>query len=374
MLGHLNSFGDCLYATTVARQIKKDYPGCYLTWAIGSMCKQILDGNPYVDEIWEIHLASIEEIADTWPRFEMEAYRRKKNGDFDEIYLTQIAPGNLQNYDGTIRSSIFRAYPKAITVPVTPVLRLSDTEIDNVRRFVETHHFSDKTQVILFESSPKSAQSDITPEFALMFARKLLELFPDVYIIISSNSPLQTMSDHILDGSVLTLRENAELTKYCSLMIGGSSGISWIATSDWAKPLPMIQLIKAKTIWFASFVHDHEFFGLATDKLIEMADCNVDKLLACVRIVFTDGFSRARLQFHERIPIPFLYFEAIQTHLLQSCRYLDMLKFTVRNVQRHGLKYEFVVGTLMRLLRYGLLIPCNIGILIIRKLRIIDQE
>ncbi len=38
----------------IARQIKQDYPGCHLTWAIASFCKAILNNNPYVDTVWEI--------------------------------------------------------------------------------------------------------------------------------------------------------------------------------------------------------------------------------------------------------------------------------------------------------------------------------
>jgi len=53
------------------------------------------------------------------------------------FFLHKSLPGNLQNYDGTIRSSIFNAYPHPITVPVTPVIRLSQAEVDNVRRFAE---------------------------------------------------------------------------------------------------------------------------------------------------------------------------------------------------------------------------------------------
>ena len=54
LLLQLMSNGDCLYATAIARQIKEDNPGCQLTWAIASFCKTIIDGNPYVDAVWEI--------------------------------------------------------------------------------------------------------------------------------------------------------------------------------------------------------------------------------------------------------------------------------------------------------------------------------
>ena len=58
LIGQLGSFGDCLFATTVARQIKNDYPDCHLTWAVGSIYRSILDGNPYIDDIWEFPLST----------------------------------------------------------------------------------------------------------------------------------------------------------------------------------------------------------------------------------------------------------------------------------------------------------------------------
>ena len=54
-LVQLFSNGDCLYATTVARQIKTDYPGCYLAWVIAGFCKNILDENPFVDEVIDLY-------------------------------------------------------------------------------------------------------------------------------------------------------------------------------------------------------------------------------------------------------------------------------------------------------------------------------
>ncbi len=56
LLGQLGRRGDCLYATAVARQIKEDFPVCHLTWAISSMCRPVIDNNPYVDKIWELPL------------------------------------------------------------------------------------------------------------------------------------------------------------------------------------------------------------------------------------------------------------------------------------------------------------------------------
>ncbi len=351
MLGQLNSNGDCLYATTVARQIKNDYPGCHLTWAIGSMCRSILDGNPYVDEIWEVPLASITEVAEVWPRFERAALSRKKRGDFDEVFLTQVAPGNLHNYDGGIRSSIFRAYPYPITVPVSPVLRLSLNETENVRLFAETHQLADKANVVLFECSPKSGQSFITPDFALKVTRELFLKFPDVCVILSSNVSIHSTDERIIDGSVLSFRENAELTKYCSLLIGCSSGISWLCTSSWAKPLPMIQLLSSDANWFNSVVCDHKQFGLPTSSIIEMTDCPPAAVCQCVSSVFLEGVSAARQRYHEEIKIPFGYYGEIQCQLIRKGEFIKAFSFLSTNIKKHGVAPIFFLGFLSRFLR-----------------------
>jgi hypothetical protein len=326
LIGQLGSFGDCLYATTVARQIKNDYPGCHLTWAIGSIYRSILDGNPYVDEIWEFPLSKRTDLLDSWQQFENEAVERKNRGDFDEVFLTQVWPNNLKNFDGTLRSSIFRAYNKPITVPVSPVLHLSPTEVENVRLFAKSHHLEEKKHVILFEWSPKSGQSFVTMEFALEVSKKIIEKIPDLCIIFSSNESVNSRDEHIIDSSVLSFRENAELTKYCTLLVGCSSGISWLCTSDWAKPLPMVQLLKKKTCMYASFVHDHKHHGIPYNLVIEKTECSTKELIDCITAILTEGFDKARKNYHEQIRINFRNYAGIVfTELIQKGKYKDTI-------------------------------------------------
>jgi hypothetical protein len=351
LLGQLGSNGDCLYATTIARQIKHDYPGCHLTWAIGSMYRHILDGNPDVDEIWEIPLTKPTEMVDTWQRFEAQALERKKIGDFDEIFLTQIAPNNLHNYDGTIRSSIFRAYPRSITVPIAPVLRLSSREVANVCSFAKTHLLLEKEHVILFECAPKSGQSFVTPDFALEVSQKLLQKASNACIILSSNLPIPSANENIIDGSVLSLRETAELTKYCSLLVGGSSGISWISTSDWAKPLPMVQLIEPNSFWFASVIHDYKYWGLNTDHIIEITNELPEKIVDCLIAILVTGFCEAKLLFHEHIPVPFDSYVIIVSQFLRQQHYGKAVKLLRNNIHRHGFVPQLIWKPVLWLLK-----------------------
>jgi len=99
----------------------------------GSAFRSILDGNPFVDAIWEIPVSGRAELDSAWRTFEPLARRKVKNHQFDRAFFTQLGPNNYQNFDGTIRASIFRGYPFPVTVPVTPVLRLSPGEIETVR-------------------------------------------------------------------------------------------------------------------------------------------------------------------------------------------------------------------------------------------------
>lgn len=338
LLGHLGAMGDCLYATVIARQIKHDYPDCHLTWAIGSMARSILDGNPDVDEIWEVPMANHGEMHAAWQKFEREAIDAKGRGEFDDIFLTQIFPNNFHNFDGTVRYSIFRGYPEPITVPVEPVIFLDSGEVETVKIFAQEHRLELGHPVILFECSSGSGQTFVTTDFALQFSRKLINYFPEARVILSSHMAIQTNDERIIDGSQLSFRENAELTKYCSLLIGGSSGVSWLCTSKWAKPLPMIQLLKKSTSVFASFVHDYEYRGADTSKIIEMTDCSSDKLFLCTSTILSEGFEFARAKFHEQIPLNFGNY----VHIMIQQKVGTVLRSAVCTVKRYGFSLLFL--------------------------------
>jgi hypothetical protein len=327
LIGQLGSFGDCLYATTVARQIKNDFPKCHLTWAIGSRYRSILNGNPHIDAIWEFPFSSDDDMIVRWQQFENEANERKKKGDFDEIFFTQLYPNNFRNFDGTIRSSIFRGYPRPITVPVTPVVCLSDIEVENVRHFAEVHALRDKKEVILFECSPSSGQSFVTQELAQEVSEKIIEKYPGCCIILSSNKPIISDNGQIIDGSVLSFRENVELTKYCTLLIGCSGGISWLCTSGWAKPLPMVQLLKKEDGVYASFIRDHEYHGLEIRSIIEMTNCPAETISTCILMIFAEGFESARQKYHQRIRVNYLFYSrVVYMYLIKKGKYRDAVQ------------------------------------------------
>jgi len=337
LLGHLSAKGDCVYATVIARQIKTDYPGCFLTWGIGSMSREVLKGNPYVDEIWEFPMQNHGEMKQAWQAFESEVNKRYVKGDFDEIFLTQISPSNFRNYDGTVRSSIFRAYPRLITVPITPVINLLPEEVETVSQFARFHHLSEKANVILFECASNSGQSFVTPDYALEVAKALVLKLPDTAVILASAIAVDSGDDRIISSDVLSFRDHAELSKYCNLLVGCSSGITWLCTSDWAKPLPTIQLLLGSTSVYASMVHDFEYWGRATDHIIEMTDCSESQLVDCIYLALTKGVTEARLCYHQQIALEFtFYLSHIRSLLLESGQYEEVFLTLLNTIKRYG--------------------------------------
>jgi hypothetical protein len=354
LLGQLGSYGDCLYATTVARQIKADYPESHLTWAIASAYRDILEGNPHVDEIWELALWNRSEVESGWDAFAKTALERRKRGDFDMVFLTQLNPRNLHRFDGSIRFSIYRGYSGRMTVPLAPIVRLSPEEVENVRRFANLNRLRDSSHVVLFECSPKSNQSFVTPEIAMAVADKVTSRLSDVRIILASNVQISTNEPRIIDGSVLSFRENAELTKYCSLLVGCSSGISWIATSEWAKPLPMIQFLQSDTLFNNSFDYDSRRRNAPAEDLIEMTECSSERISDCLLDVISNGIREAKPKFHHPAPIQFNTYRRINDILMIYGDYSKALYLLGVNIRCHGLHFglllQFIKSVINRLL------------------------
>ncbi len=301
LIVQLGSTGDCLFVTTIARQIKEvDYPGCHLTWLIGSKFKPAIINNPHVDEILEIPVNNIDEL--TKNRMDIPNLVRKLKDErkFEKIFITDYTPENYDNFYGTTRTSLFRGYPHKIKIPVEPVINLIDSEIDCVSKFLSENNLTSNTFNILFECSPQSSQSNMNLEMAKKIAYQVIEKFPFARIILSSHNKLSEIHPCIIDGSVLTWRENAELTKSCNLLIGCSSGISWLNTSSWSAKLPMIQSINptyfgAKIT--ASLKIDFQYFGLSTDNLIEIANPTEEELLDCISLVIGHDFAKAHSKY-----------------------------------------------------------------------------
>ena len=299
----LNSNGDCLYGTVVARQIKEiDFPGCHLTWAVNTKCRQTLLLNPHIDELWEISTEKSLTTTSEWRQFVKLAEQRKAKGDFDNIFYIQIIDKNVIHLNGEVRQSIYKNYPYSITVSNQPVLHLSEAEINNVSKFAAQHQLKRFKHVILFECGPDSFKSALNPDSALQFAKEITSVRNDIAFILSSNKKINETNEQIIDGSILSFRENAAITHYCDFFIGCSSGISWLCTSTAAKPLPKILVINEKMMLNTSMCDDHIKAGLSTENIIEMHES--EDVLNCVKdgmdLCLQGKFSAAKEKYHQQ--------------------------------------------------------------------------
>ncbi len=311
LIVQLGAFGDCLYATTIAKQIKTDYKDSHITWAIVSAYKSILYLNPYVDVIWELSV-SYKDISFAWLTFEKELKQSHKNKEFDEIILSQIAPKNWIRFKGTIRNSILQSYKRSYNIDCSPVVRLSTFEVEKVKDFAERHKLLTYKHIILFECSPSSDQSKMSLDKALFISKKICVNHKDVCFIISSNNKFSVNNEQIIDGSELTFRENAELTKYCTFLIGCSSGITWLSTSDWAKKLPMLQILNAETFMYIGIDFDLKINKIEHSNVIEIEYKDFNKIELIIDEVIKGNFFEAKKKFH-------VDFRPTKQHLYKIC-------------------------------------------------------
>lgn len=312
LLVQLFSNGDCLYATAVARQIKADYPGCNLTWAIARFCQNIIHNNPYVDDVLVTEEVRKNDVA-ALRKYKRKVFAEKAAGKWDEVFVTTNMDTNLAYYDGTIRGMILRAYPSEINVPVQAVLELADDEKEGIQSFAEQRNLQNFKNVILWEYAPQSGQSELNFEMVMSVAKEFIKA-PSTCVILSSANKFEE-ADDIFDASGLSVRQNAGLTHYCTLLIGCSSGITWLTTSSAAKFLPMVQLLNPNTAFINTPSVDFERFDIAHNGLIEMGTFNESAIYECVSTIINEGFSAAS-KYNQIIPLQFNTTKIIVYNLL----------------------------------------------------------
>jgi hypothetical protein len=200
-------------------------------------------------------------------------------------------------------------------VPVQPVLRLTENEIAKTEEFVRAHSIGRGVRAILFEYAPQSGQAGFSEDRARELAGKLTKE-PGICVILSSGKKMLSGNPQVLDGSVLSLRETAHLSRYCSLLVGCSSGITWISTSEAGARIPMIQILDPRAYWLNSVVNDHKRFQLPVDHIIELFDGAGQKLEECIVEALRSDFAVARLKYHQEAPRQFKITRGIIVYLL----------------------------------------------------------
>lgn len=315
----LACFGDCLYATTIAKQLKSDDPCCHITWAIASNYASVLELNPDVDDLWIIDNCNGDFYSTKLHQVVAEAKVKFNKGYFDSMYITQIPSLNWHRFDGSIRGTILSAYPYPITVDVRPVMRLSSHETSKVKEIVKDWDLTSYSNVLLFECSPNSGQSPVTLELALEISSKVVQARNDICIILSSPYQVRNQSPHIKDASLLSIRENAELANYCTHLIGCSSGITWLCSSDWVKvTLPTIQYLSVDCDFFAGVEYDLKRWNKDSSHVIEVKDFSVDIAVKSILCLVDDGVSVCKELFHQELRPNLRHFDVAA---ISVCRY-----------------------------------------------------
>jgi ADP-heptose:LPS heptosyltransferase len=357
LLVQLYSNGDCLYATAVARQIKQDFTNCYLTWAIASFCKNIIANNPYIDEVLEVASVAKNDIA-ALRRYKKIVAKQKAEGIYDEVFFIHNGDTNQAYYDGCIRSSILKAYTSPIIVPITPVLHLLDDEITKAKKFAHQYNLSAFNNVILFEFAPQSGQSTITKGLAISIAEAIVADFKTA-VILSSANKINHINKAIIDGSSLTIRETAALTHYCTFLLGTSSGITWVSTSDAAKLLPMVQLFKPYTRFENPISRDFQRFGISTEKVIELLVLDQDKIVNCVGLALKD-FTAAKIKYNQPIPLHFKTTRNIVYNLLCYLEFGAIANHIKVNREVYGNNFSFFKEIIIGFLEFPFKLVMNL--------------
>ena len=338
LLGMLGSNGDCLYATAIARQIKQDFPGCHLTWAVASLYRSVLVNNPDIDTLWEIPMTSWPDMVRVWPLFETEAHSLAASAEFDHVFLTQISPGRFANFDGTVRPSMFRNFPRPITVPIDVTINLDAEEKAAVDEWIAASPAADASHVILCECSSKSGQSFMNVDRALELADAITAAHREAVVIISTHEPLANDNPRIISGGGLSIRQTARLTDYVDLFIGCGAGLTVAATSGVAKAgLPIVQILRRRTSVYASFRQDFAYYGKPTSQFMELTSEDPAHLRTVVLAAMGDGFESAKAEFDDPVPLTFdWYIELIKMMLIDTGRYADAAHSLLITAQRFG--------------------------------------
>lgn len=336
LIGQLGSNGDVLYTTTLARQLRHDNPDAYIVWAISSQCRHLLANNPDIDYIWEWKVAGWESHEAAWYSLERAILELLQLGSIDRAYLSQIWPSNFQNFDGTIRPSILRAYGSEITVPIESTINLTAEEIENTHAFIASNGLRNRGNRILFECSSKSGQSYVSPQFAAEVAAGLAQRGVDCSIIISTHEQVPP-APNIISARELGMRENAALTDACDLFVGCGSGLSVVATSPAARVIPNLQILKGSTSYYASFLHDFEYFGKDASRFLEMADIDAQQAANAIAAILESGVDSARREYAVPVARDFsFYISLIRLWLLERLRFAGALNSVWVTAERYG--------------------------------------
>jgi ADP-heptose:LPS heptosyltransferase len=292
------AFGDCLFATIVVKQLKYNDPDCEITWGISKRYVSILKNNPYVDRILEFEIDPKTATPNEFDKHNSVINNLEKEFGSNFIHL-QLLNKHIHHLFTTLRYTVIKVFGGPITVSRNAVLYLDQKEKDNVKEFIFKNEINTYSTKILFECAPSSGQSTVDYKFALQVAEKIIAKNKNVCIVLSGAFSIEVNSPQIFNANSISYRENLELINYCDLLIGCSSGISWLTICESAKPIPMIQLLSSKSDLFAGVHFDFEINNLDNSHILEMINFDVIKTVECIEAFLKVGILETKLKFHQ---------------------------------------------------------------------------
>jgi hypothetical protein len=341
LLIHLFSNGDCLYATTVARQIKKDFPSCRLTWAISRGCQPMIDNNPDVDDIWAIEMPPGEDKEKIFFEILEEAERQKKCGKYDLVFCSQVLGDNWSHYDGCVRTSIYKCYDKPVTVDKRPVLILKEEEKKKADLFFQQHGLGAYKNVILYECAPLSGQANFTDDFVMSVASMLAD-YPGTAVILSSARQYPIDKKGVVDGSGLTIRETVALSKHCTMLLGCSSGITWAIHSQSDLLLPSVHLLNKDSYVFNPPSVAMKKAAESVDHLLELYRYDRGVISRVFNSIMTEGFQSAKNRFNQLPGKQFKIYRGIVHGLLRRRKWRLLTRFIGMNLCENGSDFRMI--------------------------------
>jgi ADP-heptose:LPS heptosyltransferase len=334
----LNNNGDILYATPIAKQIKEqDFPNAHLTWIVSRQCADILRNNHFIDNLEIVDLQNINEIYQSrWIEIKSIYTQKLKNGEYDKLFVLQPFDQNFLHYKTSIRQMILDSYTKSLNVSLKPIISLTAKEKENVVSFIKRNKISDFTNRILFEFSPSSGQTNISLSDALNIASQIVNKIESTCVILSSKLDYVIAENNIFNAKDLTFKENAELINNCTLLIGCSSGISWLGTSEYCKLLPTVQFLNSNAPWFNSMKADFEGNGFNSDHVLELYHFDRQLILEAVLYSIKYGFPKAKQKYDQPFKDSYLLnnFFSISNYFSAAGAYKSLVVFLFKNLTK----------------------------------------
>lgn len=338
----LYSNGDCLLATPILSQIRRDFPTAHITWNVASFSKHFLINNPEIDKLNEVNEVVKNDIKSYRKyRYKLEGQARK--GIWDKIYYLQLSDSNLANYDGCIRSMLFNSYGEKIETSFIPRIYLTERETKVANDFIDNHKLEEFDNVILFEFAPQSGQLKIDMNEAMEISNEITSL-NNIAVIMSSPNKFDSDNPKIIDGSELSIRETGALLKHCNLVLGCSSGLSWMATSNIGNRIPLIQILDTGALWVNPMSRDFEWFNI-NQPLIELYQFDKNVISDCVKLALVD-FEKCKETYQLTLPVSFNTTSATIYNLLCYLQFKSIIRHIYLNFSRFGFNKLLIIAIL----------------------------